>query len=756
MAYNPYAPNPYGPPPTYGAYPGAGSVPPGMAPPPGLGPPPGMSSAPGMAPPPGVQPPSHVQANRQSGLPPNFQTPNIPNFDFSAPVIRLSALGGKPSTPVDSGRRDSATPTSGRPGLGSERGPDQSRAAAAREALQSLVPPTHEERLRTIFIHKIPAGVGGDKGMEKLLNALGPLRRWDTAASTLSDAQGAKFGFAQFEDVESFAIAVEILEDTEVPAKQQSPKKESDEGDAASDVDMVKLQVTIDPASRKYLESYKENRGEDSAAESRLQAAREAFKQIVQELAHPKAAAPATDTDGDAAMANSGEDVEVVNIALAQDDELADIPAEMREVVAAEIAAFRERSIQRDMERLKREEELEERERRANGAPRRSRLDSPGPDNANNVPVGPRGAGNVPSGPRGGANGNRSVSFVNGGVASAEYSIDREDEESEADDDELYQRRVEKEKAEEDKMYIEAERKWFNRERSRQAALERERERELREEESIERRRQEQLEREKAWDDEREASRKTHLYYRDHAAWVRKRQMERAEEAARDEHDRRTEVEERRREETEMERAQGMADSFLDRQAEEMEKRQQAAAAAAPAPFKLSLGAAAQRAQAQRVAPSRRTIAEVEGLLDDEEQESTTKRQLIPIQFEPTTAADKMTEEELNNAIRALAQEIPSEKEGLWKWDVQWDHLDDTIIREKLRPFVEKKIVEYLGVQEELLVEVVEEHLRKHGKPEDLVEELTGALDDEAEDMAKKLWRMVIFFTECEKRGYPA
>jgi hypothetical protein len=45
---------------------------------------------------------------------------------------------------------------------------------------------------------------------------------------------------------------------------------------------------------------------------------------------------------------------------------------------------------------------------------------------------------------------------------------------------------------------------------------------------------------------------------------------------------------------------------------------------------------------------------------------------------------------------------------------------------EKLRPFVEKKIVEYLGVQEQLLVEVVEEHLRTRGKPQDLVEQLEG------------------------------
>ncbi|OLN87363.1 U1 snRNP-associated protein [Colletotrichum chlorophyti] len=744
--------NPYGPPPSYGGFPGSNAAP-GMAPPPGLGPPPGMSSAPGMAPPPGVQQSNNAQANRQSGLPPNFQAPaNLPNINFSAPVIRLGTIGGKPGGP-DAGRKDSnSTPTGGRPGLGMDRGYDQSRAAA-REHMQSLVPPTNEEKLRTLFVHKIPDGVGGDEGIERILNAVGKLRRWDAAASVLSDGNGAKFGFAQFEDADSFAVAVSLLEDVQVPLKRQNPSEAPpSEDDSFEGVEMVKLQVTVDPNSLKYLESYKENRGDDSAVESKTSAAKAALKQVIRDLVYPKTAIK-TDVEGDVSMGNSGENVEVVNIPLAQDDELADIPAEMREVVAAEIAAFRERSNKRDMERLKREEEMEEMERKRNG-PRPSRLDSPPPSNSNNIPVGPRGMSNAPSGPRG-QNGSRSTAFVNGGISNAELSINREDEDTDADDEELYQRELAQQKSEEEKMYLEAERKWVNRERSRAAALEREKERELQEEESFERRVQEQLEREKAWDDEREASRKSHLYYRDHAAWVKKRQMDRADERARDEADRRAEEEERRREAADMERARGMADSFLDQQAQEMEQRQQATTSA-PAPFKLSLGAAAQRAQAQRVAPQRRTVAEVEGLLDDEEQDNSTRRQLIPIQFEPTTAADKMTEEEISNAVRALAQEIPSEKEGLWNWTVQWDFLDDAIIRDKLRPFVEKKIVEYLGVQEEMLVEVVEEHLRKHGKPSDLVEELAAALDDEAEDMVKKLWRMVIFFTESEKRGYPA
>ncbi|KAK5991511.1 RNA-binding protein 25 [Cladobotryum mycophilum] len=716
MAYNPYGGHPYGAPPGYGGYPGSG---PGMAAPPGLGPPPGMSSAPGMAPPPGVQQANVPQANRPSGLPPNFQAPtNMPNINFNAPVIRLGT-----GASASGGRSDDRPAPSGRAGLGMDRGQDQGRMAA-RESMQALTPPSNEEKLRTIFVHQIPEGLGGDEGVQRLLGAVGKLRRWDPSASVLDDHKGTKFGFALFDDPESLATAVQLLQDegVQVPVKRQQGSSDPPADDSFDDVEKTKLQASI-------------------------------------ETGYPRALLPplgaGTDANGDVAMGNTEteENVEVVNIPLAQEDELADIPAEMREVVAGEIAAFRERSNRRDMERLKREEEMEEMERRRNGLSRPSRLDSP-PSNSNNVPLGPRGSAvpNAPSGPKG-QNGNRGVSFVNGGINNAEFSVNRGDEDTDASDEELYRRIKSEQQADEDKMYAEVERKWVNRERSRQAALDREREREKHDAESLERRKQEQLEREKTWDDERETSRKTHMYYRDRAAWARKRTSDRADEEARDEADRQAEQAEKRREQAQLERARGMADSFLDRQAEEMEQRQ--AASSAPQPFKLSLGAAAQRAQASRAAPQRRTIAEVEGLLDDEEAEST-KRQLIPIQMDTSSATAGMSEEEISQAVRALAQEIPSEKEGLWGWAVKWEFMDDSVVRDKLRPFVEKKIVEYLGVQEEMLVEAVEEHLRKHGDAGALVEELEGALDDEAEDLVKKLWRMVIFFTECEKRGLPA
>ncbi|KAL2132414.1 hypothetical protein VTI74DRAFT_3812 [Chaetomium olivicolor] len=754
MAYNPYGVPGYGAPPAYPSYPGA-SLAPGMAPPPGLGPPPGMSSAPGMAPPPGVQPPStSTQANRPSGLPASFQPPNLPNINFNAPVIRLGASmpQAKPGSSLAGDRKDSHTPTSGRPGLGAERGMDQSRAQM-RENMQSLVPPTTEERLRTIFVHKIPDGVGGEEGIQKLLSTVGRLRRWDSAQSHLSENKGALFGFAQYEDPESLAAAVELLKDIEVPVKKQSPTENppADEDDKFDGIEKEKLKVAVDESTVKYLESWKESRADDASVEARLGEARLALKQLIRDLFYPRVP-NGRDADGDTAMGNGanglGDNVEVININMAPEDELADIPAEMRATVAAEIAAFRDRSNRRDLERLRKEEEFEEMERQRNGAPRKSRLDSPPPNNSNMVPLGPRGVPNAPSGPRGQ---NRGVEFVNGGATNGQQFRDEDD--TDADDDELYERELAKQRAEDEKLYLEAERKWVNRERQRTAALEREQARERAETEGFAHRREDHRERDKSWDDDREASRKTHLYYRDHGQWIRERTAFRASEAARDEMDRRAEEDERRRAEAEMEHARDMADSFLERQAEEMER--QPAAPVAPQRVTISFGAAAQKA-AQRAATTRRTVAEVEGLLDDEEQDQTTKRQLVPIKFEPITDTKAMSEEDIQNAVRALAHEIPVDREGLWAWDVKWDYLEESVIREKLRPFVEKKVVEYLGVQEQFLVDVVEEHLRGHKKPAELVETLSEALDEDAEDMVKKLWRMVIFFTESEKRGLPA
>jgi hypothetical protein len=673
----------------------------------------------------------------------------MPNINFSAPVIRLGTGPSKPQPMAAGGRRESQDPmsASGRPGLGMERGMEAQRQAL-RESMMSLVPPTKEEIVRTIFVGGITEGCGGDDGIERLLGTAGRLRRWDRAV----DANGKQcsFGFAQYDDAESLSTAVDVLKDIEIPTKRQPPsdgvKKEDDDD---KKIEKSKLLVFVDDNSLNYLENWQSNRAEDPSVEqARLDAARSGLRAAIYELFHPPMFVKMDEGSEDVTMqdAERGDNVEVVNIPLAVDDELADIPAEMRETVAQEIAAFRDRSNRRDMERLKREEEMEALERQRNGAPRPSRLASPGPQipngpaaGTNNIPLGPRGVPNAPSGPKLQASQTaystiprdyqQGVKFVNGcginGAASGDVWINREEEDDSASDDELERRRIAKRESEQEKLYLDQERRWLNRERSRTAAVNREKEREDEDDTNLNAEKEKMAQRLADWDDDLESSRKTNEYYSDRSMWIRNRAAFRARESAADDRDRIAEQKERQRDQADKEQARGMADSFLDRQAEELESR--ASTGRAQQPFKLSLGAAAQKVQKEKAVAPRRTVAEVEGLLEDEEEaEKTTKRTLIPIEFDPATSSAHMTDEERDQAVHRLAQEIPVDKDGLWAWDVKWEFVDDVVIVEKLRPFVEKKIVEYLGVQEQLLVEVVEEHLRTRGKPQDLVEQLEG------------------------------
>ncbi|KAL9107721.1 MAG: hypothetical protein Q9227_007436 [Pyrenula ochraceoflavens] len=762
-----------------------------------MGPPPDFS-APGTAAPPGMQQAQQPQAARGS-FPSNFQPPaNMPNINFSAPVIRLGTSGpGKPSTPMDGSReRDGGR----RAGLGM--GSADAQRQGGREPMVSLQPPTKEEIIRTIFVGGITEGTGGDEGVERILRAAGNLRRWTRAMD--ADNKPCKFGLAEYEDPESLSTAIEVLKDVEVPVKRQIPKTQEN-NDTDTDIEKSKLLFVADDHSVNYIQQWEEaNGGKESAhAQMRLDHAQSALEAVLADLVNPSAPTQkdemsGIDQDGDTTMTNGegdGTSAEVVTIPITVDDELSDIPAEMRETVAKEIAAFRDRSNRRDMERLKREEEIEAMERARNSGPGVNRLASPpatapsGPaGGANGIPIGPRDRSvpNAPAGPK--AFGQqiprdyqKGVSFVNGtGVNGAGGGwIDREDEDSEASDEELERRRKEKQEAELEKRYLDQERRWLNRERSRTAAVEREKIRDQEEAERADEEKEAMAKRLREWNDDTEASRRVEEYYQDRSMWIRNRASFRSREATHDDADRAAESRETNRANRSQAQAQGLADDFLARQAEEMDTetlnkgplREQPQPQPQPpaSRFKLSLGAAAaaQKAQSATAQLQRRTVAvrEAEGLLEDEESSpSTQKRTLIPIPQSslssdptnnPATTAD-LSEEERTTSIRQLASDIPTDKPGLWAWPVQWDFVDDSVITEQLKPFVEKKIVEYLGVQEQMLVDVVESHLRKKGNPQDLVVELEGALDEEAEVLVKKLWRMLIFFSESEKRGLSA
>lgn len=196
-------------------------------------------AAPGTSAPPGMQQANSQQPGAPTGFPPNFQMPaNMPNINFSAPVIRLGTSG--PSKPSDiMGGREDRERGGRRAGLGS--GPGADSRPMGRESIIQLIPPSKEEVIRTLFIGGITEGAGGDEGVERMLRAVGTLRRWTRA--TDADNKACKFGFAEYEDPESLSTAIEVLRDVEVPLKRQVPKEVKEEDE--EEIEKSKLLVSL-------------------------------------------------------------------------------------------------------------------------------------------------------------------------------------------------------------------------------------------------------------------------------------------------------------------------------------------------------------------------------------------------------------------------------------------------------------------------------------------------------------------------------
>ena len=108
-----------------------------------------------------------------------------------------------------------------------------------RENMMALVPPTKDEIVRTIFVGGITEGAGGDEGMEKILQSAGNLKKWIRAID--ADNKPCRFGFAEYEDPDSLATAIDVLKNVEVPVKPQSSEKKDDE--SAEQVDKSSLLV---------------------------------------------------------------------------------------------------------------------------------------------------------------------------------------------------------------------------------------------------------------------------------------------------------------------------------------------------------------------------------------------------------------------------------------------------------------------------------------------------------------------------------
>lgn len=94
---------------------------------------------------------------------------------------------------------------------------------------------------------------------------------------------------------------------------------------------------------------------------------------------------------------------------------------------------------------------------------------------------------------------------------------------------------------------------------------------------------------------------------------------------------------------------------------------------------------------------------------------------------------------------KQLIDMIPKTKEELFSFEIDWAVYDKHELHERMRPWISKKITEFLGEEEPTLVDYIVSSTQEHVKATQMLELLQSILDDEAEMFVLKMWRMLIF-----------
>jgi len=89
---------------------------------------------------------------------------------------------------------------------------------------------------------------------------------------------------------------------------------------------------------------------------------------------------------------------------------------------------------------------------------------------------------------------------------------------------------------------------------------------------------------------------------------------------------------------------------------------------------------------------------------------------------------------------------LPKTKEEVFGFTLTYDGLEENPVVERIvRPWVAKKIKEYLGVEEEAMIRLVINHVTNRLSAQTLFDKVAPILDDVAETFVLKLWQVILF-----------
>ncbi|KAA1097316.1 hypothetical protein PGT21_002667 [Puccinia graminis f. sp. tritici] len=658
----------------------------------------------------------------------------------------------------------------------------------------ALPPRPAPTEIYSLFVGSIAEGVD-DAWLERLLGCAGHL----VSLRRIRDPNGKPkpFGFAEYGDPETVLRCLKVVHGCSLPI---------DGGRAGEKTLMIKP----DDKTKARLDAYEANRIKtDQDAELDTQAI-ERLEGLISQMKDPDIVA-ATATDPNSSINSANGNSKKNSAAHLQDLAPEDLPEESRGTITREIQFFRERAISKRGEAEKAAKERERGHRDSgSGSPAGPRgynaaNGKAGYGSSNSTPMGPRGTPNTSGGGSMAGNdsqsSNRPMGFVRAGqmAAAKQNALSTPnlgiDGGAPLTDEEEEKLREDRRKRMNHLEFKDRERRWETRERNRTQTNQREQQREKSIKEEEARLRHQTKTRLANWDDEIEMDRGKELFYSNRSKWRSVRRAFRQREEKSDRIDEELENEQ-------LEAIRRESEEFLSKQAEMIAKMQDENRKAGllqldegGKPIQLSFGGfgANPNGSAKSGNPAGGTLGiqpislkkepkVAGGLLgngEDDDDGFKKKRALIPLTYDDDDSKQQTTEnaaaakinirfgkghltsqesptlseEKKKLKMKEIVASVPNDKDALWKVEVKWNWLSESIINDKLKPFADKKIIDYLGLQEDELVVAIIDHIRAKKDAQGLVEELEPVLAEEAEEFTLKFWRMLVFELRAAEAG---
>jgi len=141
------------------------------------------------------------------------------------------------------------------------------------------------------------------------------------------------------------------------------------------------------------------------------------------------------------------------------------------------------------------------------------------------------------------------------------------------------------------------------------------------------------------------------------------------------------------------------------------------------------------------------------GELEEDEDVIVARKKITPFEITREDRLHVITPEERKRLVKELIDRIPTGKEDLFSFGVCWDYMDASLVEQRVRPWVNKKIKEYIGDEEPSLVVFICEKIVARTEPHKILSDLAMVLDEEAEVFTVKLWRLIVYESEAKRLG---